>query len=435
MKNKATIQEYPKILVISHNCFSKTGSNGRTLANFFINWPKKSLAQFYIGNEIPDVSVCDNYFRVTDIEALKAFYKGCRVGRIINSEMNTDSFEKEDALLNNLYKRHRKRTSFNYIARNFIWDSNRWRSEVFKEWVEKFNPEVVLFQIGDYAFTFKIALRIAKERKIPLVLYNSEDYYFKDRKSISLLYHFYRSQYKKRFEKLIAYASYTIYICDMLQETYNKSFEHKSTVIMTATGITPSKTKNKNEHFIISYLGNLGVGRHESLCEIANTLQSIDKNLKLDIYGKIPNEVVEVALKTCSGINYKGFINYDKVVSVMKNSDLLVHVENFSDFYQWDLKHAFSTKIADSLASGTCFFVYAPENIASISYLKDNKAACVVTEPQSLSKALEVLINNEDNRKQYINNALNLAKMKHNREKNKRCFQEIINIVLHSPKE
>ena len=67
---------YPKVLVISNNCFSKTDSNGRTLAGFFYDYPKDKLAQFYIQNATPDFEVCNNYFRVTDSEALSSFLKG-----------------------------------------------------------------------------------------------------------------------------------------------------------------------------------------------------------------------------------------------------------------------------------------------------------------------------------------------------------------------
>jgi len=164
---------HPHVLVISHNCFSKTGSNGRTLANFFINWPKESLAQFYISNEIPDSPVCDNYFRVLDTEALKAFYKGSRVGKVIKSERQLNDLADEGQSLDTFYRRHRKRKSFNYIARNFIWDSKRWRDQEFEKWIDRFDPEVVLLQLGDYAFMLRIALEIAKKRNIPLVIYNS----------------------------------------------------------------------------------------------------------------------------------------------------------------------------------------------------------------------------------------------------------------------
>ncbi len=423
---------YPRLLVISHNCFSLSGSNGRTLAGFFMNWPKESLAQFYISNEIPDSPVCNNYYRVLDVEALKSFYKGVQVGKVINE--NTVNSDYEDVTLNNLYKRHRKKSPFNYLARNLIWNTNRWINNQFQEWIDRFNPDIVMLQVGDYAFMFKIALNIAKGRRIPLVLYNSEDYYFKDRKSISPLYHLYRFQYKKWFKNLLRYAKHTIYICDELQKTYNQSFKHSSSVIMTSTEITPSTSPKNNKKFVISYLGSLGIGRHEPLIEIANTLQDIDKNLKIDIYGKIPNETVKTAFKTCVGINYKGFISYEDTVKVMQNSDLLVCVENFSKHYQWDLRHAFSTKIADSLASGTCIFAYGPENIASMRYLKDNQAACVLTQPEKLRDTLKELINNHSLRMGYVKRALKLASERHNREKNSNLFLKLIKTIVDKEK-
>ena len=65
-----------KVLVISNECFSKVTSNGRTLGNFFIGWDKSCLAQFYIQNSEPDFDYCENFFRVTDRQALSAFKTG-----------------------------------------------------------------------------------------------------------------------------------------------------------------------------------------------------------------------------------------------------------------------------------------------------------------------------------------------------------------------
>ncbi|MEG2402761.1 MAG: hypothetical protein RSB34_07500, partial [Muribaculaceae bacterium] len=64
--------KYPRTLVISNNSFSLTNSNGRTLGNFFIGWPKESLAQFCISSDGPNYDICNNYYCITDKEALKA---------------------------------------------------------------------------------------------------------------------------------------------------------------------------------------------------------------------------------------------------------------------------------------------------------------------------------------------------------------------------
>ena len=66
------MKEYKKLLVVSNEPFSASSSNGRTLMNFFIGYPKEKLAQFYIhGN--PDESFCANYYQNSDNDALRYF--------------------------------------------------------------------------------------------------------------------------------------------------------------------------------------------------------------------------------------------------------------------------------------------------------------------------------------------------------------------------
>lgn len=115
----------------------------------------------------------------------------------------------------------------------------------------------------------------------------------------------------------------------------------------------------------------------------------------------------------------------------MQDSTLLLHVEDMDNKMNIDrVKYSISTKIADSLASGTCLFAYGPAGVASIDYLKQNKAACVVTVKEKLEESLRELINNSDLRQSYINNALRLANERHNPEKNKRRFMEIISSAI-----
>ena len=67
--------DIPKILVIANNSFSTTEANGRTLGNFFVDWPKERLAQFALRAENPDTTRCTNYFIVSDTQALRSFKK------------------------------------------------------------------------------------------------------------------------------------------------------------------------------------------------------------------------------------------------------------------------------------------------------------------------------------------------------------------------
>lgn len=413
--------EYPRVLVLSHNCFSKSGSNGRTLSNLFHKWPEQSIAQFYISNEIPDFDVCKNYFNVTDKEVFNSFFKGSKAGKVREEE----NLINKKPSINNVPSRFKRKSSFNYLARNLIWDSNRWKSKDFEEWINNFQPNVILIQLGDYSFMLRIALKIAQLREIPLIIYNSEDYYFKNKKTFSILYHLFNIDYKRQVKKLINYSSTSIYISEMLQKTYQSEFNHNSSVIMNSTEIKSTKKKKNNDILKVSYLGNLGLGRHEPLIEIANTLNRLDSNVFLEIYGKTPSDEVADALNSCRGIRLKGLISYDEVVKVMESSDILVHAENFSDFYQKDLTHAFSTKIADSLVSA-CFLIFAPKNMGFLKYINENNAACIINSSNELKIKLEELIQNKDLRQYYFDNGIKLAQKLHNKDVNSNKFKQII---------
>lgn len=422
---------FPNILIFSNNCFSKSSSNGRTLSNFFIGWPNKNLAQFYIQNETPDFDVCSNYFRVTDKEALysiiKKYYPNGSIDVKLTSENNT--------IKTNTY-RNVKRTPITCIVRDIIWNTNKWRNENFELWINKFSPDVILLQAGDSPFMLKLAENIAREKNIPLVIYNSEDYYFKDKNYFrdssrnSILYKVFINKLRRQFKNTMKYSSHNIYNTDMLKETYYKEFKDNSSVLMTNTSLKGEFKYRNRDKLVISYLGNLGVGRHEPLIQIANSINKIDNKLKLNIYGNIPNQYINDAFKNCNSIDYRGVVPYEEVIKIIEKSDLLIHAENFNEFYQIDLKHAFSTKIADSLASGVCLVLYAPKQLACTNYLLDKNAAYVITDPNSLDEKLSKIISDIDLRKQYAENALILADENHNISKNCEKFRKIIIDVI-----
>lgn len=61
-----------KVLIISHNVFSKTDNMGKTLSTYFSSFKSDELAQFYIHSQIPTLDICSNYYRITDKEAIKS---------------------------------------------------------------------------------------------------------------------------------------------------------------------------------------------------------------------------------------------------------------------------------------------------------------------------------------------------------------------------
>lgn len=419
----------PKVLVISNECFSKTSSNGRTLGNFFIGWPKDQLAQFYLTGS-PDYDYCSHFFQVSDRNALNAILRKESIGGEKTCEMPVQSTIPAQSS-----GKRQKRNALTMLGRNAIWQTGAWKKSGYWNWVEKYQPDVILLQAGDCAFMYDIAVETTKRQKAKLVIYNSEGYYYKDFDYFRgtglahLMYPAFRNQLCKSLEKAYAIANCVIYICDELKQAYAKDFSGKAETVFVGSDVQYEEKQILNEVFTTVYCGNLGLKRHESLIDIAEELQQIDDTLFVDVYGKA-NDEVEAALKGCKGIHYHGLVPYEEVKHMLRDSDLLLYVESFDAFYQEDIKFGFSTKIADSLSSGNCFLLYSPEHFACHQYLKNNRAAFTASSRQELADILNELVHSPETRAKYRNMALELAEKNHRIAKNNEKFQRILREVV-----
>lgn len=413
-----------RVLIISNNALSNTNSNGRTLKNFFFEEDRVNLAQFYIQSDKPDFSAASSFFKATDGQVLRAFIKKCVAGGVVEEIAQREGYEK------NTNQRKAKKNPFTMLVRNFVWGRKSWRKEFYR-WVDEFNPETVLLQAGDCPFLYDISVEISKKYNASLVIYNSEDYYFKNynyfrNSGISgLLYPIFRSVLKRSVKKAIFHSSLSIYISEDLKQLYDKEFNKNSDYIYTATELTPCI--KDSDRPVFSYLGNLGLNRHVGLVEIANALNGISKDYKLDVYGKLPNEQVKAAFDACESIDYKGLVSYEEVKRVIKDSMLVFHTESFEKFYAKDIMHGFSTKVADSLASGTCFVLYVPAHITCAKYVKENDCALVISKASELKEKLSEIIENKEKRSYYVDRATTVAERNHNADKNRKKLADLIN--------
>lgn len=419
---------FPKVLVISHNVFSETSNMGRTLKNFFIDWNKDCIAQLYFHTEIPTTNVCENYFRITDFDVLKKTKN--QIGTIfktkdIRKDLKTERVD--TGIESQIYQGGRKRKPYMYIGRNLIWSTNKWKNKKLFEWINEFNPDIIFFASGDYIFSYKIAMSIAKYKNIPILTYVCDDYYFLQRKSFSPLYYLNKFCFKHTIQKLFKKHKNIIAICHKIANDYSKNFDIRAETLMTVSSLMPLNTKNETDKLSISYIGNLGYNRHLMLAEIGNSLkESFNKTYYIDVYSTEKREHILKCLTQENGIKFRGSISYDEVKEIMANSDILIHTESFDEINREKVKYSVSTKIADSLSMGKCLLAYGPSDVASIEYLRANDCACVVTKEADLAFALLKLINDKNLREKYEVNALNTAKKYHNTEINCKKFREII---------
>jgi len=420
-----------KVLVVSNNCFSPSNSNGRTLGNLFYGWPKENLAQFCVIAQDPAWNVCGNYYCLEDrtmLAAFKHFKKA--VGRKLQTPSETVGHNAKT--IETQRKNIGKKTLPKVMLRELVWAFNRWKSNDFEKWVDNFNPDVVVLQFGDSSFMIDIALDIAHSRNIPLVVYNTEGYYFFPRnwhfKSMldGILFPIYRHFYQNKVRKLMAYASHSVYLNDKLQNDYDKEFGGKSSVIYNSSGLHNSSAPAfDNDMPHISYLGNLGLGRDSALVEVGEVLYNIDSRYHIDVYGNADEKIAKT-LNEAKGVVFHGCVSYDKVKEVIDESDILFHVESERGSKERQLQYAFSGKIADSISSGKCFVLYAPKELACSKYIIETGAGWFADNKAKLKQVIANIMNNAKERNAVLERAKVVAEQNHSFDGNAYKFQDIL---------
>ena len=415
-------KKYPRTLVVSMNAFSKGNSNnGKVLSQYFCEWDKNCIAQFFVMNEEPGSPFCERYYRLTDKEALRAFLTGKKGGRRINiSEKN----EMQDEKVLKKISRHSR--YLQRLFRDIIWNSGRWYTKDLENWIKEFEPEVLLVMIGGSSFIPNIAMKLAKKFDLPIVIYNTESYYFEKVSFFNPIKWIYRKEGNNAIKKIIKRSSQEVYLNEKLKELYAAKFSKEGCVLYQSTELLPFSKKNKNQELRFLYAGNINLGREKSLIQIAEALQNISQKYILDIYGAA-DIATERALNATNGIRYHGKVKYERVLSAIEESDFIFHAESFEEEIAKNLTTAFSTKIADSLASGRCFVLFAPKMLACSQYLKHFNCACVIDNPSELEERLRELINSQEEQEALIKRAALVARENHNAQNNCEQMREILN--------
>lgn len=427
------MSEQKRVLIISYNALSKEGANGRTMEFLVHSYAKENLAQLFFSGEKPDFEVCSRFYRVTEGQLLKAFLTGKSVGGRVSEAPTKSEASAQGSSGGGFFNfaKKNKRSNLVKFLRNSLWGltKKKWYTTALKAWISEFSPEVILTVSGKNSCFHNIVLDIAKEFCLPLAVYHCEDYCFKNSMPRSPLYRSYIRGLKKSVDKLMGYASLAIYNSDTIRKIYSEHYSTPSVVAYMSTDITSAPQKPMSASPVFSYMGNLTLGRDKSLFAIAKALYEIKPEAKVNLYGpKISDELSEM-LRSLPNIEYKGFISYDECRKVISESDVLLHAESFDKKTAEDLRIAFSTKIADSLASGVPFFVYAPKGIAATDYLLNNDVACVATSEEELSEKLRSFLTDAALRESYIANALSLVRKNHTLEKTVRQLEERLNRI------
>ncbi len=421
-----------KVFVISNNCFANNNSNGRMMSCLFRNIKAEDVFQFYIVNGENDFEVCANYYLISDRDIIKRKGHGA-LGHIIteNSELITKQTKSE-------YRGKVGRNSLTMLIRYLLW---KVRSEkVFNSvmnWVSSRRIDIVLLQAGDAPFMYEIGVKVAKELNLPLVIFNTEFFYFEKLNWVNgshkgPLFYSFRWLFIRSFKKAMLTAKMSIHNSEWIQGVFDNEFKTPSTFIYQSSDIHNSAYIQSGFKRLV-YVGNLSFCRHRPIIEIARELSIIDNTYYIEVYGPGSDDVIN-ELKKTDNIRYCGVVSYEVVKKVIQDCTLLLVVESQDPINSKLTEYGFSTKITDYMGTGIPILAYGASKNVGIDYLYKNNSAFVVNNKKNLNKTLDDAISNEQRRTSIVKNALEMSEKNHRSESNSNRFYEILNKVLQDSK-
>lgn len=412
-----------KVLVISQTVFSKTSNMGKTLTSYFTGFRPDELAQLYFHSEKPtNPDVCRDYYRFSDVDALKSIFSSKRKGTKIEASdiCSCDQSARIDTgISRKAYKVGSKHKAWVLLLRDLIWRLSRWNNAQLLQWVDDVKPDVIFFASGDGAFSYRIAKKIKERINVPMVMACVDDYYLNNRNKSEFLGKFRQRIFLKSVKKTVADVDEIFTICDTMNAAYTELFEKKCRTLHTSAEFKELKIRTDADQ--VSYIGNVGYNRYKQLLDLGKAISKISCDNAphhIDVFSGSINEEYITPLKSAAGIVFHGSVPASDVPKIMENSVAVIHTEAFDKEIQNLVRFSVSTKIAESLMYGPCLIAYGPEGIASIDYLKENNAAYVITRPEDLESGLTKILTNKDLREQIVRNARALAIKNHNAEVN-----------------
>ena len=169
------------------------------------------------------------------------------------------------------------------------------------------------------------------------------------------------------------------------------------------------------EHPVITYFGNIRMGRNHSLNDIGYALGKIDPGYVLEVYSNEQDESYYGIFDGNPNVEYMGSVPYAQVQKRMSESDITVIVEGFAEQDINLSRYSLSTKAADALASGAGILTYGSLESGIIDYMKSTEASMVCTDKADLESCIKTLMEDRELQKRCYDQAIVMTEQHHNR--------------------
>lgn len=372
------------VLLISNNQLSETDSNGKTLLSLFED-DMYNVFHFFVKSSSTPAKKAEKELCISDKDVLYRRKGVQRKAENINEESNTTMITNEA-----------KRKSYIKLAREFVWKISKLQYKLLDKWLTELEYDVVFFLMGDSLFMCDIVQYIINKNQKPLFTYVTDVYTNEsetDNKSDMFLKKIIRKKQKKILDQSVDFFT----ISEKMKKYYQESFGKESKLLRNLSLREVKIEKSKYNNFI--YAGNLYYNRDKILCEFAQNLKKVNKELNknytLKIYSQSPkSERIEAEEHHNQYIKYCGSLDSNSLVKELSANTFALFVESFDEEFIEKVKYSFSTKITELAKLHKCIIAIGPKEISSIIELSN--FSYMINNINSMYTRLKNFIEKED---------------------------------------
>lgn len=392
------INNFSNLLVISVNAWSDKNSVGNTISNHFGGWDKSKISNIYLREEEIDNDNCFKYFKISEKDILKTLLKnqelGVEVKNINAKEPTLITSANQGSNLKSFLVRLRPTSIL--LLRELFWKIGFIRKNKLNDFLANTNPEVIHMHCPNLLYAHRVLHHCHKNSKAKVVLFFGDEIY--SHKNFLPLNFFYQLMLRYWIKKTLQISDLNYAATPELCEYYSKLFGKEFKLLYKGVFIRKPEKKLKSKPLNIVYAGNLLYGRSEVLASLVNIIKEgfSDNEFQLSIYtGTILTSEMTNKLNTNFSKVFPA-ISFEKIKQILKDADIVLHVESFRRKYIEITKYSFSTKIVDCIQSGNCIMGIGPEELSSIGFIKKSKAAIVATSIDEIENELQKILQNND---------------------------------------
>lgn len=396
-----------KILVLSNNELSLTNAGGNTFANWLTGWPEAEISSLYLRSTIPHNQFCDSYYRVSPTSLLRHFFTPWKIGAFCNKNevINLGESKVEASLVT---KTKLSKNSFFHVVNDILVSLKFWQNKRYKEYIKDFNPDIVFYFAKADAFIYHNLKYLKQHTNTKFVAFFADDMYsiYQDKGIMNWIR-------RHRYPKMMNMGDLNFGASVMMCDTYTKRFGIPMTPLYKGCQLTAPKT-TVNKPIRIVYAGNLFYGREQTLARIAKALKQINKEevvALLEIYtNAFISDEIDALLNISGASKIMGSRPYSEIQQILKECDIVLHVESFKSENIKIVRLSYSTKISDCMQSGSAILVVGPNGIASVEELENVPGTKVVTDENEIEDELRSLLKNPNQLTEMAKESNNFAR-------------------------